>query len=94
MSGPRKRSYVFRPDYEGVNGSKYRPEVPTDRGWGADDAEKFLLSYKPQGRNMFDIVIAYPVEYATWVEQNRGTTGILQTYSYADKTGVTFMKLA
>lgn len=94
MSGPRRRAYVFRPDYEGVYGSRYRPEVPTNRGWGKDDAENFFESYIPTGRNLFDIVVAYTVEYANWVQQARGTTGILQTWQDAKDTGVTFMQVA
>lgn len=93
MSGPRKRSYVFRPDYEGVNGSKYRPEIPTDKGWGENDAENFLMSYKPQGNNMFDIVVAYPVEYGEWVEMERGTTGILRTYEQAERVCVALFNM-
>lgn len=94
MSGPRRRAYVFRPDYEGVYGSKYRPEVKTNKGWGRDDAEKFFESYIPNGRNLFDIVVAYTVEYADWVNQQRGTTGILETWKEAKKTGMEFMEVA
>ena len=93
MSGPRKRSYVFRPnDYDGATASRYRPEVPTDKGYGADDAERFLMSYKPKFRCMFEIVVAYTVEYAEWVEQKRSTTGILNTHSNARTVGLTFMQ--
>jgi len=93
MSGPRKRSYVFRPnDYDGAKASKYRPEVPTDKGYGADDAERFLMSYKPKFRCMFEIVVAYTVEYAEWVEQKRSTTGVILTHENALRTGLTFMQ--
>lgn len=94
MSGPRKRSYVFRPDYEGVYDSKYRPTVPTNKGWGKDDAERFFEEYTPRGRNMFDIVVAYTVEYAEWVEVQRQTTGIIDTYDDAKRVGLTFMQLS
>ena len=94
MSGPRRRAYVFRPDYDGVYGSKYRPEVKTNKGWGRDDAENFFESYIPNGRNLFDIVVAYTVEYADWVNQQRGTTGILETWKEAKSTGMTFMEVA
>ena len=45
------------------------------------------------GKNLFDIVVAYPVEYGNWVEMKRGTTGILRTYAHAEKVGVTYLKL-
>lgn len=94
MSGPRKkRRYVFRPtDYEGVKESKYMPEVTTNKGYGADDAENFLMSYKPKYRCLFEIVVAYTVEYAEWVEMKRKTTGIILTNSRAETTGLTFME--
>ena len=43
--------------------------------------------------DLFDIVVAYPVEYASWVEKQRSTTGILQTYAYAERVGTTFLGL-
>lgn len=93
MSYRKKRRYFFDPDYDGAV-SKYRPEVKTNRGWGRDDARKFFESYMPKGRNLFDIVVAYTVEYADWVNTERGTTGIFQTWQDAKSTGMTFMKLA
>ena len=88
----RKYAYHFNPDYDRA-ASSYKPEVETDKGWGVNDARRFFQSYKPKGKNLFDIVIAYPVEYATWVEQNHGTTGILQTYGEANTLGVTYLEL-
>lgn len=91
----RKRSrkhYRFNPDYDGEN-SHYLPELQTNGGWGEDDARNFFQQYIPRGKNLFDIVIAYPVEYGKWVETKRSTTGILQAYSYADKVGMTFLQL-
>lgn len=88
-----RRSYVFNPDYDGAF-SKYRPEVQTNGGWGRDDAERFFESYTPRENNLFDIVVAYTVEYADWVNQQRGTTGIMQTWQQAKVTGMTFMQLA
>lgn len=89
---PGLRRVIFRPDYSGKN-SSYLPTVETNGGWGREDAEKFFASHRPQGNNMFDIVVAYTVEYADWVEIQRQTTGILQTREFARKTGITFMKL-
>lgn len=88
-----RRRVFFNPDYEGVQ-SKYLPTIDTNGGWGKDDAEKFFESYIPNGRNMFDIIVAYTVEYADWVNQQRGTTGILQTWGKAKSTGMTFLQVA
>lgn len=93
MNKRARRSYYFKRDYEGVK-SKYLPEVKTNKGWGADDAERFMMRYQPPGGNMFDIVVAYTVEYADWVQQQRGTTGIMQTWQQAKVTGMTFLKIA
>lgn len=87
----RKR-YSFNPDYDGEN-SKYLPEVDTNGGWGEDDARHFFQQYIPKGKNLFDIVVAYPVEYGEWVEMKRGTTGILQAYSYAENVGISYLQL-
>lgn len=87
----RKR-YRFNPDYSGEK-SSYLPEVQTNGGWGEDDARNFFQQYVPQGKNLFDIVVAYPVEYGKWVEMKRGTTGILQAYAHAEQVGVTYLKL-
>ena len=91
----RKRSrkrYRFAPDYDGEK-SQYLPTVQTNGGWGEDDARNFFQQYNPPGKNLFDIVVAYPVEYGKWVEAQRGTTGIINAYAHADKVGVTYLKL-
>lgn len=90
MSAP-KRSY-FKRDYEGAR-SVYKPEVATNRGWSRDDAEAFFESYSPRGKNLFDIVVAYTAEYAGFIEHERQTTGILQTWRQARNTGIKFMEL-
>lgn len=87
----RKRIF-FKRDYDGEE-SAYLPTVETNGGWGRDDAQEFFESYKPKGNNLFDIVVAYTVEYANWVQMERGTAGILNTYAYAERTGKTFLKL-
>lgn len=89
-----RRSYVFNPDYDGSYGSKYRPQVQTNGGWGKDDAERFFGSYRPSPRHMFDIVVAYSTEYAEYIEQVRNTTGVLATYMEAKRLGTTFMEIA
>lgn len=92
MRARKKKPYHFNPDYDGDK-SHYLPEVQTNGGWGVDDARNFFQQYMPQGNNLFDIVVAYPVEYGEWVEMKRGTTGIMQTYAYAEHVGVTYLKL-
>lgn len=88
----KEKRYGFNPDYSGER-SVYKPTVNTNGGWGKDDAEAFFESYVPKGKNMFDIVVAYTVEYANWVEIQRQTTGILQTQKFAERAGMTFMEL-
>jgi len=90
MSFPKK--YRFKKDYEGV-ASHYVPSIKTDEGLGAYDAKMFFASYRPDGNNMFDIVVAYPVEYAEFIEMKRGTAGFMQTLQYADRTGITFLQI-
>ena len=88
----KRKSYRFNPDYDGEK-SHYLPTVQTNGGWGEDDARRFFQSFVPSGKNLFDIVVAYPVEYGKWVEMQRGTTGILRTYEHAGQVGVTYLKL-
>lgn len=87
-----RRRVFFNPDYEGVN-SAYLPTVDTNGGWGREDAEAFFSMFKPAGKNMFDVVVAYTVEYADWVDMQRKTTGFLETRKFVERTGITFMQL-
>lgn len=93
---PTKKRYYFKTDYSGESKTTYAPpaDSPQTTGrYGEDDAKAFFLSYRPQGKNLFDIVVAYPVEYANWVEMKRGTTGIMRAYGYAEHVGVTYLQL-
>lgn len=92
-SGIGYKAYRFRPDYEGTN-STYIPTVETNGGWGVDDAKEFFWSYSPRGKNLFDIVVAYPVEYAGWIEKERSSTGIMRTYADTEKVGITYLRLS
>lgn len=92
MRQRKRRSYRFNPDYDGEK-SHYLPTVQTNGGWGEDDARDFFQQYSPSGKNLFDIVVAYPVEYGKWVETKRGTTGIMRTYEHAGRVGITYLKL-
>lgn len=87
-----RRSHIFNPDYSGAS-SKYKPTVQTNGGWGVDDAIRFFDEYRPDGNNLFDIVVAYPVEYASFVEMERGTTGIVRTHAQAGQIGMTYLKV-
>ena len=93
MKQRKRRRYFFNPDYDGEN-SAYLPTIQTNGGWGVDDAREFFNEYKPSGKNLFDIVVAYPVEYANWIEEQRQTTGIVNTYQYAENVGINFLKVA
>ena len=92
MRARKKRGYRFNPDYDGAK-SRYLPTVDTNGGWGVDDARNFFQSYSPPGKNLFDIVVVYPVEYANWIEAERGTTGIIRAYAWTVQAGVQYLKL-
>lgn len=94
------RTYVFKDDYMRT-ASKYKmskkglvpAEVQTNQGLGEDDAIRFFQQYRPSGHNIFDIVVAYTTEYASFVESVRHTVGFMKAYDYADKVGVQFLGL-
>ena len=68
---------------------------PKGRGLKPHDTIRlrFFQNYTPKGKNLFDIVIAYPVEYANWIEIKRGTTGIMRAYSWSEQVSVQYLKL-
>lgn len=93
---PVKKWYNFPVDYSGAQNTKYKvpKDSPNVEGrYGVDDAKAFFHSYKPPGNHAYDIVIAYPVEYAEWVETERATTGFMQTYEWAKSVGISYLKL-
>lgn len=92
MRKRERRRVFFHRDYDDKD-SAYLPTIDTNGGWGKDDAEEFFESYRPKGNYLFDIVVAYSVEYANWVQMQRATTGILNTLQYAERTGRTFLRL-
>ncbi len=92
MKKRQRKRIFFNRDYDGEE-SAYLPTVDTNGGWGYEDAQAFFETYTPKGNHLFDIVVAYPVEYADWVQIQRATTGILNTYQFAERTGRTFMRL-
>lgn len=88
----RPNHYHFKVDYEGDE-SEFSPEVNTDRGYGIEDAVRFAHEYVPDGHAKYDIVLAYPVEYAEFVEQARRTVGFGMTYAYFERNGWKFLHL-
>lgn len=73
--------YHWKPDYQGVERT-YTPEVKTNEGYGKYDAQSFVTYYQANPKLIFEIVCAYTTEYATWVEQQRNTTGFLNTVQF------------
>lgn len=86
------KAYYFNSDNSGIMHKFVAPCI-TDEGWGYEDAKMFFSSYKPDGNNMFDIVVAYPVEYASFIESQRGTAGYFRTLHYAKQVGFKFLKI-
>lgn len=85
--------YLFRRDYDSEELTTYVPEVETDESLGLNDAIRVVRSYKPVGNNMFDILVAYSAEYAEFVENERASTGFLNTYDHARYVGIKFLGL-
>lgn len=85
--------YHFEVDYDGAE-SDYDPEVETDKGYGAKDAKDFFEEYKPQNPGNYTIVLAYPTEYASYVEAERHTTGFARMYEFIQKTAKGYIGLA
>ncbi len=73
--------YHWKPDYTGVERT-YQPEVQTDEGYGKYDAQSFVVYYQPNPKAIFEIVCAYTVEYASFVEMQRHTTGYLSEVEF------------
>lgn len=91
MTFPKR--YHFKQDYDGAE-SHFLPLIKTNEDYGENDARQFFQSYRPQGNNLFDIVVAYPVEYADFVEQVNQSTGILRAYERAEWMGIEIFELA
>lgn len=81
----RKKAYYYNNDWSGSK-SSYRAEIPTNRGVADEDIAAFINSNTPAVSKGFCITVAYTVEYASWVELERGTTGYLNTESFALKS--------
>lgn len=91
MSAVRKR-YIYEKDYE-ESKSQYKPEQYTDMGYGNVDAMLFFQNYRPKGGFLFDIVVAYPVEYASFIEIKRRTAGYFKTKEEAKNVAITYLTI-
>ena len=91
----RKNRIWFRPDWSGEQSALKGSElIPTDESWGQNDAQSFANWWTPQNLNCdFVICVAYTSEYASFVEHERQTTGILETESYVGHTAIEFVGL-
>lgn len=67
--------------------------IPTDQSYGADDAIAFSQQWTPTLGTDFEICVAYTVEYADFVEQQRQTTGYLEVLDFVDRTGIEWVGL-
>lgn len=81
----RKKPFIFAQDYSGRNYSRYKAEVPTNKGYADEDVERFIVSHQPFFTKGYCITVAYAVEYADWVETQRQTTGYLESLKYAGR---------
>lgn len=90
--GKRKNLYHFHPDYD-QRDSKFRPTVPVNGRWGYEDATRFASNYKPSMNVPFTIVLAYTVEYAEFIEQQRHTAGYIKMLNSTKKAAIDFVGL-
>ena len=91
----RKNRISFHPDWSGEN-SKLKGSglIATDQSWGQNDAVQFAKSWIPRHADTdFVICVAYTAEYASFVELERNTTGILQTELFVEQTAIEWIGL-
>jgi len=94
--GKRRKNKVWlRPDWTGQYSSLQASElVPTDESWGQNDAVKFSKAWRPKNTNAdFSICIAYTSEYASFVEYERQTTGILEVEEFVGRSAIEWVGL-
>lgn len=90
MSAPGK--YHFEEDYENRE-SNFKAEVKTDKGFGLQDAQKFFDSFRGDSQYMFEVFLAYPVEYAEYVDNYTGTVGFVETKDWGENSGLKILKI-
>lgn len=64
--------------------SYYEPELTTNLVYGNADARRFIKSYTPPKNAVFQIVVGYTTEYASFVESKRHTTGYMQMVEWVN----------
>lgn len=64
--------------------SYYEPELKTNLSYGNADAKRFIRTYPVNKKVVFQIVVGYTTEYASFVEAKRGTTGYLQMVQWVN----------
>lgn len=98
----RKNRIFFRPgsrfgDRDWMDQwSSLKPDtlIGTDESWGQNDAQRFAASWVPSTPDCdFVICVAYTSEYASFVEHERHTTGILETESYVGHSAIEWVGL-
>jgi len=92
----RKNRVRFRVDWDQQFDSFIRGDslIGTDESWGQNDAQQFAKYWLPQSSNSdFVICVAYTSEYASFVEHERQTTGILMTELFVERTAVEWVGL-
>lgn len=80
----RDKPYHFDSDYSKTE-STYIADIETNKGLGIDDAKEFFATFNPNTHAEYAIVVAYPTEYADFVERFRRTTGFAWEYTYAKR---------
>jgi hypothetical protein len=85
--GKRLGSYYFKVDYWGGE-SHYAPSVSTDQSYGQYDAYKFIHSYKPGRKSVFEIGVGYTTEYSNFIEFKHHSTGLIETYHFIADTAL------
>lgn len=64
--------------------SFYSPELKTNLLYGNTDAKLFIRGYQADKNAVFQIVVGYTTEYASFVETKRGTTGYLKMVEWVN----------
>lgn len=64
--------------------SYYKPELKTNLIWGFTDAKRFIRSYTVPKNVVFQIVVGYTTEYASFVEAKRHTTGYMRMVQWVN----------
>lgn len=94
--GKHRRNRIWlRPDWSGEQSALKGSElIATDQSWGQNDATNFANNWLPSNPNLdFVICVAYTSEYASFVEHERNTTGILQTESFVGRSAIEWVGL-